>query len=138
MAESKHTPGPWVEFVDEGETVAIIPAGREGDICSFAAPYPKRDDARLMRAAPDLLGALQQIESGSFPGAGTAAIDGTFSAKLQAIARAAIVKATGIETFEQIEATILSGQMPAERVPGYPAEHPEFAAWYRARAEQRK
>lgn len=37
------------------------------------------------------------------------------------------------EAFEQVEATILSGQMPQERVPGYMVEHPEFAEWYRKR-----
>lgn len=52
------TPGPWVEFADQGDTVAIMPAGRDGDICHFAAPYPSRDDARLMAAAPKMLEAL--------------------------------------------------------------------------------
>lgn len=56
---SKHTPGPWVEFADQGDTVAIMPAGRAGDICTFAAPYPTRADARLMTASPALLHALK-------------------------------------------------------------------------------
>lgn len=50
-----NTPGPWVEFADNGETVAIMPAGRDGDICKFSHPFPKRDDAQLMAQAPGLL-----------------------------------------------------------------------------------
>lgn len=57
------TPGPWVQFADGNDTVAIMPAMREGDICLFAAPYPKREDARLMAAAPDLLREAKRIVS---------------------------------------------------------------------------
>jgi|SRR5208282_6920447 len=41
------------------------------------------------------------------------------------------------QEFEQVEATILSGQMPDTRVPGYLAEHPEFTEWYRRRVVER-
>jgi hypothetical protein len=56
MAE--HTPGPWVQFSDQGKCVAIMPAGREGDICTFDQS-PSDEDARLMTLAPSLLKALQ-------------------------------------------------------------------------------
>lgn len=52
------TPGPWVQFVDQGKCVAIMPAGRDGDICTFNQP-PTDADARLMTAAPQLLKALE-------------------------------------------------------------------------------
>lgn len=52
-----HTPGPWVQFADQGKTVAIMPAMRAGDVCAFSKP-PTDDDARLMTAAPDMLEAL--------------------------------------------------------------------------------
>lgn len=48
------------------------------------------------------------------------------------------MSALGLTEYQNIEATILSGQMPQERVPGYMAEHPEFAAWYRKRQFLRK
>lgn len=54
-----HTPGPWVEFADKGETIALMAAMRAYDVCNFAAPYPSRDDARLMAASPDLFTALK-------------------------------------------------------------------------------
>jgi hypothetical protein len=56
-----HTPGPWIEFSDQGNTVAIMPAGRPGDVCNFAKPYPSRADAQLMAADPVLLEALIAI-----------------------------------------------------------------------------
>lgn len=55
---SEHTWGPWFEFADQGDTIAIMPAGRQGDVCLFAKPYPSRANARLIAAAPDLLAAL--------------------------------------------------------------------------------
>jgi hypothetical protein len=58
-----HTPGPWVELGDQGETIAILPAGRPGEICAFASPRPSRADARLISAAPDLLEALLMISA---------------------------------------------------------------------------
>lgn len=59
---SDHTPGPWVEFCDQGSTVAIMPAGRDGDVCVFSDPYPTPANARLIAAAPDLLEAAQLLE----------------------------------------------------------------------------
>lgn len=55
-----HTPGPWVQFADKGKTVAIMPAGRDGDICTFSVS-PSDADARLMNAAPELLSALREV-----------------------------------------------------------------------------
>lgn len=52
-----HTAGPWVGFSDQGRCVAIMPAGRDGDICTFAQ-WPNDADARLIAAAPDMLAAL--------------------------------------------------------------------------------
>ena len=61
-ARGGHTPGPWVEFCDQDETLAILAAGRDDDVCNFCKPYPSREDARLMTAAPDLLAALSLAE----------------------------------------------------------------------------
>ena len=60
MSESKHTPGPWVDLCDNGYTIAVVPAGRHGNICAFATP-PSPANARLIAAAPDLLEALQLV-----------------------------------------------------------------------------
>lgn len=56
-----HTPGPWVQFADQGKCIAIMPAGREGDICIFAQS-PSDSDARLMTLAPALVKALRNLE----------------------------------------------------------------------------
>lgn len=61
--DDKHTVGPWIEFADQGNTVAIMPAMRTGDICSFAEPYPNRANALLIAAAPDLLEACKLLEA---------------------------------------------------------------------------
>lgn len=58
---SEHTPGPWVGFSDEGRLVAMMPAGRDGDICSFMVS-PSEADGSLMLAAPDLLMVAQAAE----------------------------------------------------------------------------
>lgn len=60
--EQRSTPGPWVQFADKGQTVAIMPAMRDGDVCSFSEPYPSRADARLMAAAPDMKAILDELE----------------------------------------------------------------------------
>jgi hypothetical protein len=62
MDKTAHTPGPWIEFADQGETVAILPAGREGQICDFASTVAS-SNARLIAAAPDMFDALQAIMS---------------------------------------------------------------------------
>jgi hypothetical protein len=55
---SGHTPGPWVRFMCEGRTAAILPADRPGDVAVFESVG--ESDARLIAAAPDLLGALHE------------------------------------------------------------------------------
>jgi hypothetical protein len=60
MTPRNHTPGPWVVFSDRGKTIAIMPAGRPGDVCAFSTP-PTKADAQLMIAAPDLLETLQGV-----------------------------------------------------------------------------
>lgn len=57
-----YTPGPWVQFADQGKTIAIMPAGREGDICTFDQS-PSNADARLMSLAPQLFHALLLLEA---------------------------------------------------------------------------
>ena len=56
----KHTPGPWVGFLDQGHLVAIMPAGRPGNVCQFSVP-PTDADAHLIEAAPELLAALKVV-----------------------------------------------------------------------------
>ena len=53
----KHTPGPWVVFQDQSDSVifTVMPAGRAGDV---ANNIKNGSDARLIAAAPDLLAAL--------------------------------------------------------------------------------
>lgn len=56
-----YTAGPWIEFIDQGKTVAILPAMRVGAVCLFEKPYPSRANAQLIAAAPELLAALQTL-----------------------------------------------------------------------------
>jgi hypothetical protein len=84
MSES-HTPGPWIEFADRGETVAILPAGRDGTICDFSSTV-SRADARLIAAAPELLEALAEIVKLAAEKA---------HGPIAVAARAAIARATG-------------------------------------------
>ena len=60
MGDSNYTPEPWVGFSDQGKLVAIMPAMREGNICTFAQS-PTDADGRIMIAAPDLLAAASRI-----------------------------------------------------------------------------
>ncbi len=39
--------------------------------------------------------------------------------------------------FKAMEEVILSGQMPAERVPTFLRDNPDFALWYRKRMQDR-
>lgn len=69
MIDIEHTPGPWVQFADQGKCVALMPAGRDGDVCTFEQA-PSDTDAMLMAAAPDMLQALLEFVSmfGTVPG----------------------------------------------------------------------
>ncbi len=89
MIDTEHTPGPWVQFADQGKTVAIMPAGREGDICTFKQP-PSDADVRLMNAAPEMLQALMKFVS-MFP-----CVPGSIGDEVRQDARAAIAKACGV------------------------------------------
>lgn len=57
---TKHTPGPWVRFCDQGRTIAIMPAGRPDDICTMAGGATEAD-ATLIAAAPELLAAAEAV-----------------------------------------------------------------------------
>ena len=61
MNKVEHTLGPWVGFEDQGKLVAIMPAGREGDVCTFAKA-PSDSDGTLMTLAPTMLYLLRCIE----------------------------------------------------------------------------
>lgn len=79
MSDPKHTPGPWVVFdsgdkpgIDQGNGVSIVQWGLEscdsGINCrSEADPQTAREErmanAHLIAAAPDLLAALEQLNS---------------------------------------------------------------------------
>jgi hypothetical protein len=58
---TEHTTGPWVGFADQGKLVAIMPAGREGNVCTFAKA-PSDRDGTLMTLAPTMLYLLRRIE----------------------------------------------------------------------------
>lgn len=62
MIDTEHTPGPWVQFADQGKCIAIMPAGRDGDICTFKQS-PTDADAMLMNAAPEMMQALLEFVS---------------------------------------------------------------------------
>lgn len=99
MNAAKHTPGPW-QVVDNGDSTSLdidddfgmgggrdyyLAAVRHGDPDELVA------NARLIAAAPELLGALQLIAEQSSEGSGSTGVAGWFGA----IARAAIAKAAG-------------------------------------------
>lgn len=62
MIDTEHTPGPWVLFAIGGRDISIMPAGRDGDICSFKQS-PSHADAMLMNAGPEMLKALLEFVS---------------------------------------------------------------------------
>lgn len=57
---SAHTPGPWVRYVEAARTVIIMPAGRLGDVARLDGV--SEADARLIAAAPEMFGLLEEIE----------------------------------------------------------------------------
>lgn len=59
-----HTPGPWIIFRDKDMPVAILPAGRPGEICQFTtlgAMEETEANARLIAKAPKLIAYLKAI-----------------------------------------------------------------------------
>jgi hypothetical protein len=96
---SEHTPGPWVGLSDDGALVAIMPAAREGDICSFMVS-PNDADGRLIVASPDMLAALRNVNKLISEAAMTGfnCKDGDWAERLftsQQVTSAAIRKALG-------------------------------------------
>jgi hypothetical protein len=88
--KSQHTPGPWTAwgctiYTDSGYRVAQT---WDQDRCCLPTPTMEAD-ARLIASAPDLLVALERIESslGHEPG---------MYSDILSIARAAIAKAKGL------------------------------------------
>ncbi len=59
--------GPWIKFSDKGKTVAILPAGRLGEICRFERGADNEDNANLIIAAPRMLEAPKEISGGKGP-----------------------------------------------------------------------
>lgn len=47
---SEHTPTPWVQFAFDGKCDAIMPAGRDGDICTFRDAPSDADAAFIVNA----------------------------------------------------------------------------------------
>lgn len=90
MIDTEHTPGPWVQFSDQGKCIAIMPAMREGDICTFDQP-PSAADAMLMNAGPEMLKALLEFVS-TFR-----TVPGSIGDEVKEGAFRAIEKATGQE-----------------------------------------
>lgn len=88
---SMHTPGPWTveEYGDEDAPALVIHRDSETRVCFMATPGSYGDpakiaaDASLIAAAPELLEALEAVES-------EIALEG----HLQAIVANAIAKAT--------------------------------------------
>lgn len=97
MSENKHTPGPWqVEFAHTQQSSGIVywqvHDGSDAIACNqFCAAGNAEANARLIAAAPDLLGALKEIlESPESQENSYDCFQG-----LKDLARAAIAKAEG-------------------------------------------
>jgi len=84
---TQHTPGPWaVKHHEDTDTYSIYVAGRQWNSWTVAALGHSKEDeanARLIAAAPELLGALIQM------------LDAYEIPAVRKQARAAIAKATG-------------------------------------------
>lgn len=104
MTHTSHTPGPWIHRVDDfvdGSKYLITDS--DGDAVAVASPlvdkegvsrgdFPERDaNARLISAAPQLLGALMAI----LAEAKTISYHAPFMKDFWNDARAAIAEATG-------------------------------------------
>lgn len=64
MAE--HTPTPWVQFTIDGKCDAIMPSGRNGDICTFRDSPNEANAAFIIKAVNNhdaLMTALEEILS---------------------------------------------------------------------------
>ena len=95
MPEAKHTPGPWDIGSSLGDdpnrrvpVLALSDTGRSVLIANCGGS-PREANARLIAAAPELLGAAVALEALSIPGT-----DGIMEEAFTAL-RAAIAKAEG-------------------------------------------
>lgn len=59
---TKHTPTPWVGFSDQGKCVALMPAGREGDVCTFRQPPIDADATLIIEAVNNHAPMLKTLE----------------------------------------------------------------------------
>ncbi|MCE2892014.1 MAG: hypothetical protein LW848_12960 [Hyphomonadaceae bacterium] len=90
---SQHTPGPWSRNIKPATKYPTLFAGRNTHICTVSVsglpPETVEANLLLIRAAPDLLAALESLVAKNYgqpQGVTVPALD---------IARAAIAKATG-------------------------------------------
>lgn len=90
---SQHTPGPWSRNIKPATKYPTLFAGRNTHVCivSVSGLPPETVEANLLliRAAPDMLAALESLVAGNYgqpQGVTVPALD---------IARAAIARATG-------------------------------------------
>ena len=83
---AKHTPGPWVTYLNTLDDVVVRKINEAGYEQCVIARGVNYKNARLIAAAPDLLAALQSVLANSLDSQGLA------DAHKQA--RAAIAKAT--------------------------------------------
>lgn len=93
MSDTQHTPGPWFATPDSYAVYERDGYGYRGDtMCALPGGDPaiRAANARLIAAAPELLAALQAV----LPYLGGTVI----FAPEQAAARAAIAKATGVQS----------------------------------------
>ena len=59
---NQHTPTPWTGFTDEGKCIAIMPAGREGDICTFGVPPSDADADFILTAVNNHVPMVKSLE----------------------------------------------------------------------------
>lgn len=56
------TPTPWIGFSDQGKCIAIMPAGRDGDVCTFKEPPTDADASLIIEAVNNHAGLLKSLE----------------------------------------------------------------------------
>lgn len=58
----KATEGPWIQFIDKGYTLAVMPAMRPGDICQFGNGSASGDADFISHSIADVPFLLTEIE----------------------------------------------------------------------------
>ena len=91
---TKHTPGPWKTLKTFGGVTIILDPDDKSVAYLRGYKHPYKANARLIAAAPDLLGALAEMYSESEKAMQVLGIP-MLSADWHEKARAAIAKATG-------------------------------------------